>query len=110
MLNRIPAVIPPGWNYFRDRENRQAIWQVTNSGLKILVSIDPTGENKAWERHVSFSREDRYPAWEEMVDFLYNAWFMDPAEEITMVIPPRNRPDLYINLHPNTFHWWQKEA
>lgn len=108
--NWIPAVVPPGWGYFKDAQGRQAIHTRTISGLKILVSIDPSGPNGEWERHVSFSRQDRYPGWDEMKQFLYDGGFMNPALPITMILPPKNQPELYVNLHPYTFHWWQEEA
>lgn len=72
----------------------------TDTGLGILKSIDNTPK---WGplKHVSISREDRYPNWDEILrvkDFFFG------NIDCMMVIPKSKN---YVNVHPNCFHIWQ---
>lgn len=72
---------------------------VSNSGLRLLYSLDKTQHGDL--HHLSISRSDRYPDWDEIVR---------AKEEImgdvdTMMIIPKRRD--YINLSKNCFHIWE---
>lgn len=74
---------------------------VTQDGLRVLASVDdadPHGELL----HVSCSRADRLPSWDE-VHAVRDALF--PADADVMLVLPR-RED-YVNLHQFTLHLWQ---
>lgn len=55
----------------------------------------------AWE-HVSISRRDRCPTWEEMAQV--KAWFWDAEDLVLELHPPRSR---YVNQHPFCLHLWR---
>ena len=73
---------------------------VTDCGLGVIKTIDNTpkwGELK----HVSVSRQDRYPSWNEIIEVKDN-FFGDI--DCMMVMPKK---DDYVNIHKNCFHIWQ---
>ena len=57
--------------------------------------------------HLVISRQDRYPGWDEMRDFLKACELFHHDKEIFMVLPPEKD---YLNIHPNAFHWYQKQG
>lgn len=71
-----------------------------DDGLIILSSLDGTHHGKL--KHLSMSRADRYPAWDEIV--AVKEQLMGMEMDAMMVIPKRAD---YVNVHPNTFHVWQ---
>jgi hypothetical protein len=109
-----PAILHPNWQKIKlgatntVGESRMVL-KVLLSGLKILYSVSTVEENKVSKRfhHVSFSRADRIPSWEEMSFALYNEvpWLRD-TEPVIMVLPPAGD---YVSL-PNSkvMHWWQE--
>ncbi len=54
-----------------------------------------------WE-HVSVSRRDRCPTWEEMCQI--KAIFWDDTDCVVQYHPPRSE---YVNNHPNCLHLWR---
>lgn len=106
MGNRIPAIIPKGWRIV-NIAGAIMLHKDLPSGLRIMFSIERRDDGKE-EKHMSFSRRDRYPDWEEMRDFLCESDLIDPMLEITMTLPPKNNPEEYVNFHKNCFHWNQK--
>ena len=75
-------------------------------GMVVVASdddqYDETGEN--W-RHVSFSRKDALPTWEDMCRV--RADFFPPEALVVQVFPPVKE---YRNLHPHCLHfWWNKD-
>lgn len=107
-INRIPKVVPMGWESVLIGE-MIAIACVTGAGMKCLFSIDPSGEKGEWERHLSLSRDDRYPGWDEMKRFVYSCGLFDPNKPVYMILPAKNKPQEYVNTNKNCFHWWQEE-
>lgn len=69
------------------------------SGCRILVSQQRVG----W--HLSISREDRLPSWEDVRDARY-ALIPDEAV-IVMLLPPR---DEYVNVHEYTLQLYEIPA
>ena len=72
----------------------------TSSGLRVLCSIDPTQHGRLL--HISISREDRYPSWDEIKAVREALLPMDT--DFMMMFPKRGH---YINEHKNCFHIWQ---
>ena len=69
------------------------------SGARIIVTVEPTG----W--HLSISRHDRDPLWEEIATARYR---LLPADlTFAMYLPPLSE---YVNLHPHTFHLYECAA
>lgn len=54
-----------------------------------------------WE-HVSVSREDRCPTWEEMCEV--KAFFWDAEDCVIEYHPPETE---YVNVHKNCLHLWR---
>ena len=59
------------------------------------------GEGMGWE-HVSVSRTDRCPTWEEMC-FVKNLFWND-EDCVVQLHPPKSE---YVNCHPYTLHLWR---
>lgn len=54
-----------------------------------------------WE-HVSVSRRDRCPTWEEMCQVKDIFW--EPEDRVVQYHPPHSE---YVNNHPNCLHLWR---
>lgn len=65
------------------------------NGCRILLSCDPP--DMLW--HISVSRKDRDPSWDEIATARYR--LLPDVEEMGMYLPPL---DEYVNVHPFTFH------
>ena len=63
------------------------------NGCRIIVSNEPEG----W--HLSISRRDRDPSWDEIATARYR--LLPDVPEMKMVLPPL---DEYVNLMPFCFH------
>ncbi len=64
-------------------------------GRTILFSLDAP-----WI-HVSVSRTDRIPDWEDLR--LTKLAFIGPSRYAIQIVPP---VDEYVNIHPNCLHLW----
>jgi hypothetical protein len=80
-----------GWRYVYSKA-------YTKDGCNIWVTRDVHNNGNArW--HLSISRRDRYPVWNEIKAARYA---LIPEEcTMAMLLPPK---DEYVNLHPNCFH------
>lgn len=56
---------------------------------------------EGWD-HVSVSRRDRCPTWEEM-ERVKRAFFRDDETAMQLHVPPRD----HINIHPYCLHLWR---
>ena len=59
-------------------------------------------DGAGWE-HVSVSRKDRCPTWEEMC--AVKDLFWDPEDAVVQFHPPRSN---YVNNHPFCLHLWKR--
>jgi hypothetical protein len=67
-------------------------------GCLIWVTRDRHADNTVhW--HMSISRRDRYPSWNEIRDARYE--LLPDNITMAMLLPPK---DQYVDLHPNCFH------
>lgn len=73
----------------------------TKDGIRIIKSIDNTPK---WGGllHISISRQDRYPSWDEIVEA--KLVFFGDMKDTMMVIPKRSD---YVNISNNCFHIWE---
>jgi hypothetical protein len=69
--------------------------------LRVILSIERLPDGREYQ-HVSVSREDRYPTWEELLEI--KSEFMGDDVEAYQVLP---RESEYVNVHPNCFHLWR---
>jgi hypothetical protein len=82
-----------------------SVWQSIDN-LAMMASLDPLPHQSITSKqrflHLSISRPDRYPGWDEQVEAVeaIAGLNLDMA-----MIKPR-RAD-YISPHPNCFHWWE---
>jgi hypothetical protein len=120
---RPPGLIPGGWfevgtvpNVQADPFSRDGRMKLSYAGkiygiayqhltgLRMIYSIATMDDKTRWH-HISFSREDKHPSWEEMKKALrFLPWF-DSSRPILMVLPPEKD---YVNIHEHCFHWWQQ--
>jgi hypothetical protein len=63
-----------------------------------VIASDGAG----WE-HVSVSRRDRCPTWDEMCQVKDMFW--DTEDCVVQFHPPRSE---YVNMHPNCLHLWRE--
>lgn len=75
-------------------------------GLQMMASLDPlphlTIKSKPRFLHLSISRPDRYPGWDEMVQVVEA--LVGPNLDMAMIKPRRLD---YVSPHPYCFHWWE---
>lgn len=64
----------------------------------LIVASDGMG----WE-HVSVSRRDRCPTWDEMCQV--KSLFWDASDCVVQFHPPQSE---YVNNHPNCLHLWRQ--
>ena len=81
---------------FYDHGN--GLFEVRNRGLRILCS-----DGLGWD-HVSVSRNDRCPTWEEM-QWVRTKFFTD-HETVMQIHPPLKD---HINCHPFCLHLWRPQ-
>lgn len=117
---RLPTPLP-GWRFERVGPFMVLVRDYAN-GLRALYSIDPYASwsdcEDGWWRHLSISRQNKYPTWEEQRDLVYGCGYFDTTRNVRMVLPARRE---YIgelgtgprhvgkDTNPNVFHWWQLE-
>jgi len=75
----------------------EGAWWLTSDGLKVLATMDDTPHGELL--HVSISRADRYPSWEE-IKVIRDAFYPETADAV-MILP---RKTLWVDEHPNCFH------
>lgn len=68
-------------------------------GCRVIVAREPLGPKGELEWHLSISREDRYPDWDEIAHARYS--LLPDGMSFGMVLPPRGE---YVNVQKNTFH------
>jgi hypothetical protein len=72
----------------------------SKGGCRVCIAQEHRGGKLRW--HLSISRDDRYPGWEEIKDARYALLPLDLT--FAMLLPP---PSDYVNAHPNCFHLWE---
>lgn len=86
-------------NYIGKRgDSGNGIFKVFVNGRSFLVVASDGG---GWE-HVSVSRKDRCPTWDEMCAI--KDMFFDAEECVVQYHPPKSD---YVNLHPYCLHLWK---
>lgn len=78
--------------------NGAFLLKLPRSQILFVIASDGLG----WE-HVSVSRRDRCPTWEEMCQIKDIFW--DEDDCVVQFHPPRSE---YVNNHPNCLHLWRQ--
>lgn len=77
-----------------------------DDGLTVMASLDPlphlTITSKPRFLHISISRPDRYPGWDEQVQVVEAL----AGKDLDMAMIKPRRGD-YVNVHRFVFHWWE---
>lgn len=89
-------MLPPG--ALAGMKNQKAFY--SDSHIKVLFSEDNTGK-WGWLKHLSLSRRDRYPTWDEILET--KEYFFGDID--CMMVMPKKED--YINIHQFCFHIWQ---
>lgn len=107
----IPKVLPPNWKDMQlgiNIPNAKAfmvspsVMQNQNDVLRVIATVEPLiGEE--WWLHVSFSRSDRLPSWE---DLKYVKEVLIGKDKLAVQLLPRE--DDYLNVHPYTLHLYRR--
>lgn len=82
-----------------------AVWREDGDGLQCIGSLDPLphrGITKKGYLHLSITRHDRYPGWDEMVALVEAIAGTDV--DMAMIKPRRSD---YVAMHQYCFHWWE---
>lgn len=72
--------------------------------LRVIVGREPVGPNGSMRWHMSISRNDRYPNWNEIRDARYE--LVPDDVTMAMLLPPKSD---YVNIHTNCFHLHELE-
>jgi hypothetical protein len=96
-------------NKYRVREGRMASDESFGNNGAFIVSLRHkqdvfviASEGLGWE-HVSVSRRDRCPTWEEMCQIKDLFW--DAEDCVVQFHPPASE---YVNNHPRCLHLWRQ--
>ncbi len=91
----IPRVIAIGWR-LTERFVNAAKW-VSEDGITVILATEIV-DGELWA-HLSYSRVDRIPSWED--GKRVKDVFLGPKRKALIVLPPDAE---YFNLHPNCLH------
>jgi hypothetical protein len=99
-MNLAPRDLPPGLKAALLGEGSISCEAYqSDTGLSIMYSVDKTQHGVL--KHLSISRRDRYPGWDEMLE-VKNHFFGDID---AMMVMPKKRD--YVNISKNCFHIWE---
>ena len=96
--------VPDNWEELPMPRQLRPMRCWVKDGLQVLVSTDKIDEDGGWWLHVSTSRPDRLPSWEDLR--LVKDLFIGRQNEAIQVLPADRD---YVNLHPNCLHLWSPE-
>lgn len=96
--NFLPRVLPANVVEEKSLDGARCIDPV--GGLIVIVSGAFELDGKRW-LHVSCSRRDRLPSWEDLREVKDR--YIGKEKLAVQVLPPQSR---YINIHPYVLHLW----
>lgn len=93
----LPRGQPVGWE--RPVASLNNVFENRRLELRVILTVESVaGEN--W-LHVSASRRDRIPSWEDMV--MVKRLFVGSQRKALQVMPPDAEA---VNIHPHVLHLW----
>lgn len=97
-------ILPPGWSEVAGYGPVAEVSRTYAScgGLRAIHSLDTLDDGEVWE-HVSVSRCDRLPSWEDLV--LVKELFVGREREALQLLPKRSE---HINLARHCLHIWAR--
>lgn len=96
----LPRVLPGSWRELRVAQMPFSKWYMTQDGLRVCASMARERDQRRW-LHVSVSREDRLPTWEDLKTV--KDIIVGPEATALQVLPPKSK---YVNKHPFCLHLW----
>ena len=99
---RLRRPVPDDWTPLASPA--PALGWIHPDGVKVLLSTDRIADG-SWWLHVSLSRADRLPSWDEIR--LVKDLFVGRNRAAVQVLPPDRD---YVNLHRYCLHLWSPEA
>jgi hypothetical protein len=97
-----PAILPPGW-VLNQEANDGALYDAMDGpdrGLRVIASAALEEDGKWW-LHVSASRYNRLPSWEDLRRV--KDIFVGPNAVAYQVLPMQSE---YVNINPFVLHLW----
>ena len=99
-----PRVLPISWKLIDKMSLPEAgetyVYQ-GKAGIRVFMSLEHEDDGDRRWLHVSCSRRDRLPSWEDLR--AVKDLFIGRGKEALQILPPEEE---YVNLHPNTLHLW----
>ncbi len=95
----VPRVLPYGWRVI-DTTDDGARYR-RGDGLVLILSGATELDGKRWV-HLSISRSDRLPSWDELKEC--KDLFLGRDVLAVQVLPPASK---HVNIHPYVLHLWR---
>jgi hypothetical protein len=95
-----PSVLSSRWKRIGTAAGNSGWLYEERSGLRVIASAEQHPDGKRWI-HVSVSRQDRLPSWDELV--AVKELFIGAEREAVQFLPPRSQ---WVNMHDNCLHIW----
>lgn len=92
-----PVVLPIDWSEIKTMSGVY----VRKDGLNVVLSVEMKKSDPRKWLHVSLSRQDRLPSWDDIKDV--KDLFVGKDKTAAQIFPPK---DEYINHNPNVLHLW----
>lgn len=97
----LPKFLPAGWSPVEERMDGYCYDRPGIGGnLRVIASVNKQLDNKDW-LHVSFSRPDRLPSWDDLKEV--KELFIGKDKTALQVLPPEAN---FVNIHPYCLHLW----
>jgi hypothetical protein len=94
----LPRVLPSDWRFLQPFGDGYAVQNL--NGLRVLASSAPFEDGREW-LHVSMSRKDRLPSYDDMKHV--KAVFVGNDRYAIQVFPPASQ---HVNIHQFCLHLW----
>jgi hypothetical protein len=113
-MSVLDAAVQYGWHELPANPQFERLWlrnmgagvpsprMLEKGALRALLGREPVDTNADdWRWHVSMSRPDRVPNWDELVSAAHE---LRPGVVFVIGVPPRS---WWLNVHPHTLHLWE---
>lgn len=90
-----------GWD-----EYAECVVKTWPSGLHAVFSHDLDAEGERKWLHMSVSRANQYPGWDELKRVVWTKGLFDPDKDVTMAMP---RLEEQAVSYPYVLHFWQED-
>lgn len=95
-----PSRLPSSWKMIQSPLPASSHAFAHVSGLAVMSSLATMANGTRW-MHISCSRKNKLPSWEDLKAI--KRWFIGDDAPAVQVLP---READYVNIHPNCLHLW----